>query len=540
MADKNIDLDKILSESFSRLDKIGAGAKPEDDKVDLSQVSFAGSEKNEEDKPSEPIEIEAARETAEDAVSETFEADAADDGGAYIDDNADIEPDSIADEEDYPVEDYSTADDGMQDDGGDDGVPNDGDDDYDDEYDDDYDEDGEYDDDETYEDGEAYEDDDFVEEYKDISRRGLQFNMDREEKPKKRKKKKVRAKPNNSIFVGTLVAVIVIAISFILSFLSIQFGVEYIGLTRSDESITFDVPTGTNADTIANLLYQKGIIENPTLFKVVMKVSGKTNIVPGSITLSPNMTYPSIISELNRSRKVYETVTVTFTEGISLYRAAKLLEEKEVCLAADFLEAFNSDSGFDFEKDLELTPQTLYMMEGFMFPDTYEFYVEDDPENVASKIKTNFANKMDADKMALVDKSGLSLYEVITLASIVQAEADTPENMKLVASVFLNRLEDKAQFPNLQSDATYFYVTNTIASALGNAAVSSYEYLYSTYSCYGLPIGPIGNPGMDAINAVLQPAATDYYYFVTDSVTGEFYYASTYEEHQENVKKAGY
>ena len=117
------------------------------------------------------------------------------------------------------------------------------------------------------------------------------------------------------------------------------------------------------------------------------------------------MTYPSIIAEIGRSRKVYETVTVTFTEGTSLYYAARQLEEAGVCSASDFLEAFNSDSGFDFEKELTLSSQTLYKMEGFMFPDTYEFYLEDDAENVASKIKQNFQDKMTPEIMQLVERA---------------------------------------------------------------------------------------------------------------------------------------
>ncbi len=516
MSDKDLDLNKILNESFSRLDKVAGNVRSGNigddkgtEKKDLSEIRLGSNAQQ----PLPPVEKESEQnentEETEDTAaykeSEVNEERPVSDDAEYAEDtqySEDAEEDTAAEADDEGS--YADS--------------------------------GEY-----HKDDITDEDDDYIEDYKDVpGKRKLEFNMPKNEPHRKSKKKKRKVKPNNSIFTGSLVAVIVIAVSFILSFMSIQFGVEYIGLTRSDESITFDIPEGTNASTIADLLYQKGIIDNPTLFKLVMKVSRRTSVVPGSITLSPNMTYPSIISEVGRSRKVYETVTITFTEGTSLYNAARLLEDEGVCSASDFLEAFNSDSGFDFEKELTLSNQTLYKMEGFMFPDTYEFYLEDDAENVAAKIKQNFQDKMTPEIMQLVDKSGMSLYEVITLASIVQAEADTEENMKLVASVFLNRLSNREQFPNLQSDVTYFYVTNTIAAALGNNSVANYEYLYSTYSCYGLPVGPIGNPGMTAILAVLEPEETSFCYFVTDSVTGEFYYAATYEEHQENSKKAGY
>lgn len=532
MTGKDNELDKLFNESLSRLNKLSSSSV-----ADLSAVSFA-SEKTDASGVKETVKEEKAASEQTEELSNLV--DSVDDSSAdnsekqdavqyEITDEAVSDSDDTADEIDYDDADEEELDEYEDSEELEEQEPSD-----DDEF---------SDEDEFSEDEDFADDEDFVEEYTDVSMRSkLQFNM-REERAPKRKRKKKKVKPNNSILVGTVVTVIVIAVSFILSFMAIQVGVEYMGLSKSEESVTFDIPVGTTTDTIADLLYQKGIINNPTLFNVVMKLKkvDSSMIYDGEITLTPNMTYSSIIDAICTSRKVYETVTVTFTEGISLYKAAKLLEEKEVCSAADFLTEFNKNSGFDFENGLTLNEQTLYKMEGFFFPDTYEFYKEDTAENVVSKIKTNFNNKMTDEVMALVEQSGLSLYEVITLASIVQAEADTKENMELVASVFLNRLSFTAEFPHLQSDATYFYVRNTIASAVGGIDKSaSYEPLYDTYSCYGLPIGAIGNPGMDAIMAVLKPAETNYCYFVTDSKTGEFYYAETYEEHKINCEKAGY
>lgn len=549
MSERDNDLDRLFNESLSKLNKLSSETV-----ADLSEVTFSTKPNSEESKTvvdiqkeeSTPIQTEISKE-ADAVVSDT------DNESEDIIEVSDVQSEEISDEDvleetsasdnisedldEEPVEEFSDDDSEPEDDEIDFDESEEYDEDAEEEYEPEFEEelDEEYDD---YEDEEE-----FVEEYTEIPAQRLQFNIHNEDKPKKRRRKKKKVKPNNSILVGTVVTVIVIAISFILSFLTIQLGVEYMGFSKSEESITFDIPEGTTTATIGDLLYQKGIINNPTLFKFVMKVQkvSDANIYPGEITLSPNMTYPSIIQAFSKSRKVYETVTVTFTEGISLYKAAKLLEEKEVCTAADFLTAFNKNSGFDFEKNLTLSEQSFYKMEGFFFPDTYEFYKDDSAENVVSKIKTNFNNKMSDEVMTLVEQSGLSLYEVITLASIVQAEADTKENMELVASVFLNRLAFTEQFPHLESDATYFYVRNTISSAVGGMdKVSDYEYLYDTYSCFGLPIGAIGNPGMDAIMAVLKPATSNYCFFVTDSKTGEFYYAETLEEHNANCKKAGY
>lgn len=554
MSERDNDLDRLFNESLSKLNKLSSETV-----ADLSEVSFAAkpdstasqtvlNDTEAQESAAESVaekkeifpEIQAENTASEQTEEETAEfiqtAGSAEEEISQINTSSENADEYIAEESDS--DEYEQFDDEMSDDTADSDEAFD-EEEYEEEYDEELDEEYEG----EYEDEDFEDDEEFVEEYREVPAQKLQFNMHNDEKPKKRRRKKKKVKPNNSILVGTVVTVIVIAISFILSFLSIELGVEYMGFSKSEESITFDIPEGTTTATIGDLLYQKGIINNPTLFKFVMKMQkvSDANIYPGEITLSPNMTYPSIIQAFSKSRKVYETVTVTFTEGISLYKAAKLLEEKEVCTAADFLTAFNKNSGFDFEKDLTLSEQSFYKMEGFFFPDTYEFYKDDSPENVVSKIKTNFDNKMSDEVMTLVEQSGLSLYEVITLASIVQAEADTKENMELVASVFLNRLAFTEQFPHLESDATYFYVRNTISSAVGGMdKVSDYEYLYDTYSCFGLPIGAIGNPGMDAIMAVLKPATSNYCFFVTDSKTGEFYYAETLDEHNANCKKAGY
>ena len=134
----------------------------------------------------------------------------------------------------------------------------------------------------------------------------------------------------------------------------------------------------------------------------------------------------------------------------------------------------------------------------------------------------------------------MSLSEVVTLASIVQKEAANTEQMPDIAAVFLNRLKDPDTFPNLQSDATGNYVKNVIKKAENSSVMlERYENVYNTYICFGLPAGPICNPGLDAINAVLYPADSDYLYFCHNLETGEMFLAKTDEEHEENLKKAG-
>ena len=160
-------------------------------------------------------------------------------------------------------------------------------------------------------------------------------------------------------------------------------------------------------------------------------------------------------------RESYKTVSITFTEGENLLDIAKKLEDNEVCTADDFLFEFNKNQGFDFENDVDDNGDMFYRMEGYFYPDTYEFYVNDSAGNVTKKLREQFEKKYETVK-AKIKNSGMSLNEVMTLASIVQLEAASEDEMPKVASVFLNRLDDPDTYPMLQSDTTTNYIKNVI------------------------------------------------------------------------------
>ena len=132
----------------------------------------------------------------------------------------------------------------------------------------------------------------------------------------------------------------------------------------------------------------------------------------------------------------------------------------------------------------------------------------------------------------------MTLEETITLASIIQSEAASTEQMPEISSVFHNRLADPKNYPHLETDPTVQYVEDVIKPNIESPNQAMYD-AYNTRVCTGLPIGPICNPGLDAIKAALEPASTSYYFFVHDTETGECFYASTYAEHQENCRKLG-
>ena len=205
---------------------------------------------------------------------------------------------------------------------------------------------------------------------------------------------------------------------------------------------------------------------------------------------------------------------------------ATLLEQKNVCRAAEFHEVCQS-----------YTPQSLtiptsndrcFRMEGYLFPDTYRFYVNDDPQTVLIRMLNNYR-----------DKVGNLSDDTLILASIIEREARSDEHMKLVSSVFTNRLNDSANFPYLNADPTRDYVNEYITDNPLVTNQSKYAPLYNTCGKRkGLPAGPVCNPGLRAIRAAQNPTKSPYYYFFfgTDNTN---HYSETLEEHEQKIAEIG-
>ena len=361
------------------------------------------------------------------------------------------------------------------------------------------------------------------------------------EQPQKAKKRKKKNQSfNTSLFGGFFIAFGVIVIAFVVAIGGLSLGKEYLGIGKEQNDVTFNIPKGSTGADIAELLEENNIIENKMFFRLMFRFTAPDTIYPGDITLKPAMGYSAIIDQLSIMRESYATATISFPEGVTLLEVANLLEENEVCTAEDFLFEFNKNQGYDFENDITDTEKAFYAMEGYFFPDTYEFYLNDTGYNVVKVVRDNFETKF-TDKMKEKMKAkGLSMNQLMTLASMVQWEAGKVEDMPKVASVFLNRLYDPQTFPAFQSDATAKYIEKVIkVEADTTASLEHYTESYDTYNYKGLPAGPVCSPGLDAINAVLNPADTDYYYFCNNLDTGKAYFAETLEEHEKNLVKAG-
>lgn len=371
-----------------------------------------------------------------------------------------------------------------------------------------------------------YEDDDGNEEYEE------------EYETKKRKKKK---RGHGHIIFGLLLSVFIISVSILAAVLILKCSKEFLGIGKSDIELVIEIPMNSGTADIAEILYSEGIITDVDLFRLFSKFKGADGTyIAGTHTLSPKMDYNTLIEVLQEeAENQRETADVIFPEGITLLEAAQRLEEKNVCNADEFIKIFNAGGfGFDFEEKVKISSLKFYKMEGYFFPDTYQFYVEEDPRVVAKKIYKNFDARITPDLYGRMNDLDMELEEVLTLASVIQAEAANTKDMKMVASVFFNRLNNPDEYPLLQSDPTTNYVEEIIKPNIEFKSEAMFK-AYDTYQGAGLPPGPICNPGLDAINAVLYPAETDYYYFCSNLETGEFFYAETLDEHNQNLVEAG-
>ena len=351
---------------------------------------------------------------------------------------------------------------------------------------------------------------------------------------KKRKKRRSR-------LPGVLIlTVFIFAVSICLSLVIIAFGKDMFGIGKDDTTKMIIVNEGSTTEEISMQLYNEGIINSPKCFQLFSKFRKTPDVyLPGEHFVSPNMAYETIIDTLTNEEEEQrkEAVNVTFPEAINLYSAAQLLEEKGVCKASDFMFYFNAgDFGYSFEDKLNKNTNTKRFadtrMEGYLFPDTYTFTKDMEPEQVCQKIYYNFEQKMTPERIKKMENLHLSLDQLITFASIVQAEAPNREDMNHVAGVFWNRLEheDAETVGKLQSDPTKNYANFTIKPHM---TVLNEEILkaYDTYQTKGLPPGAICNPGLEAIDAVLEKMATDDYYFIANIYTRETFFSKTYDEH---------
>lgn len=273
--------------------------------------------------------------------------------------------------------------------------------------------------------------------------------------------------------------------------------------------------SSADIDYVADELKSAGLIQYKWLFKIFCRIShAETKIEPGEYTLKSTYDYRALIRKMQKDSGSAATVKVTIPEGFTMSQIFYRLEENGVCSYEDLMEAAANEN-FDYSFLSGTEPGDASRLEGFLFPDTYEFYKSMSPASAINKFLQNFYGKMSADMEKQLSDRGLSLRDVIKIASLIEREAANDEERPIIASVIYNRLRSGW---TLGMDSAILYVHQDHEGE-PTAEMIAEESPYNLRLHTGLPPTPIANPGLSSINAALVPEQTNYYYFYLDPET---------------------
>ena len=300
-------------------------------------------------------------------------------------------------------------------------------------------------------------------------------------------------------------------------------------LSLNKDYVEAEVYVGEKLDMkqLSTELYNKGLIKYPQLFRIFAKLmKAETKVEPGVYTLSSKLDYNAMVHAMHQSESGFEeraTVKVTIPEGKTLKQTFQILAEHGVCPYETLLEcAANYEFKYEFLTDIPYGSDTR--LEGYLFPDTYEFYAPSDPEEAIEKFLDNFNSKFSAEMRLIAGESGYSLHEIVTVASLIEMEAGKDAERATIASVIYNRL-NSSYYPYLQIDATIQYALEERKESLTNADLQI-DSPYNTYKYTGLPPGPIANPGLASIRAALEPESTGYYFYALNKSGSHNFFAT--------------
>lgn len=341
-----------------------------------------------------------------------------------------------------------------------------------------------------------------------------------------------------------VVALVALAVNYILS--------NYVSAVDPDDPTPYEVviPNNSSASAIAHILYtacgedEEGLIVSTASFKIYVDFVGKANsLKAGTYRLSKNMTIGEIVNVIVKGNPARRTTRFTVPEGYTVDDVARLLYSEGLIEDAERFKSLCRDgksfAKYPFLAELKNTSERTYALEGYLFPDTYEVYVDADGEEIIDKMLTRYYAVYTEDYIARADELNLTRDQVMTLASLIEREARESDDFSKVSAVFHNRI---AQGMKLESCASLSYATgeNRWAFSAEELALVS---PYNTYLNAGLPIGPICSPGESAIQAALYPNEEyldeGYLYFCNGDpkASTALIFSKTYEEHQQNVEQ---
>ena len=361
-------------------------------------------------------------------------------------------------------------------------------------------------------------------------------SVKKEEKPKEKVVSDAGGNTVVSVVKAIVYIIFVVIISVAASIAIILVSNDVFAFVKSDEAVEITLPEYTTLDELATILYRNDVIKYPTVFKyyAVFKKDDQ-NYIAGDYTVSPMMNYKSLLAEF-KEKEVTGTVRVTIPEGYSTDEIIRLfVEQYGIGTTEGFVDAIqNYEFDYWFLRELEengTKEGRIYRLDGYLFPDTYEFYLNSSEVTVLNKMLRRFAQIFTREYRDLCAELGFTVDQIVTLASMIEKEAAAPSEFLQVSSVFHNRLKIPDAFPRMESDATVVYA---IAHDTGERTVDLYyDTPYNTYMYDGLPPGPIANPSASALLAALTVQETPYYYFV--SGMGTTFFSETKAEHDQHI-----
>ena len=361
-----------------------------------------------------------------------------------------------------------------------------------------------------------------------------------------------RKKKKQSSGVGStyMFFIIVIVVSMVVSIYAILCMNDILAITKTKSSVTVSFTQQVeSSDEAIDAFADNGLIKCKNFCKFFIKVRDKlfsSNKLGGPFDagvyyLNGKMGLEGMLMTLKGDNTSGETITLTFPEGYSVPEIINKLSENDVCDKQALISVIQStDFTYSMVADLKAQDSIPYRLEGYLFPDTYEFYIDESASSTIKKFIKNGDEKYTEKYRKRAKELGLTDYEVITIASIIQKEAANDEQMSTISAVIHNRLEDTVNFPTLGCQSTADYITNKVKPALTSTSAHTADYYMAYYNTnnsstvVGLPAGPICNPGQKAIQAALYPAKTDAKFFFHDT-KGKLYTAKTYSEFKSKV-----
>lgn len=311
---------------------------------------------------------------------------------------------------------------------------------------------------------------------------------------------------------------------------------------KEDITATIEVTADDTIGSIADKLHDAGLIEYKWFFRLFATVANaKDKIGTGTYELSTEMDYRALIVGMHNSSGNLnsDTVRVTIPEGYTVSQIIKLLAENGVNTEENLLEAAKT-ANFDYDY-IDNNSEDISRLEGYLFPDTYDFYLNEKASSALNRLIKNFNSKLDEEKLAQAEARGYDLQDIITIASLIEKETDGTDQAN-IASVIYNRLEgpgDKGgTYGMLQIDASLLYALPDHTGPITNED-KQVDSKYNLYKYAGLPPTPIANPGLASIEAALDPADTNYYYYALGK-DGKHHFSSTLAEHNAFLNSGDY